>query len=252
MNVDAKFYVYEWVRPDIDMVFYVGKGTNNRAHDFKHNRNSHTKNVISKLENNGMNPSVRIISYFVTKEAAYEFEKERIAFWEPLGELTNKTSGGEGGDTMSGRKHTPESIAKMSAAQKGKKKNYDVWNKGQPMPEERKLELISINTGNKYFLGKKHSEETRAKLSLIATGRPAPNKGIKASDAARKKMSLAKKGKKPTHLMRPVINVSENKVFESITAAANYYGLKLSHVRNVCAGIGKTAGGYVFQYVGDK
>jgi hypothetical protein len=212
--MQAKHYVYEWVRPDLNVVFYVGKGVKGRAHDFVHNRNKHTKRIIEKLSKNNLKPCVRILARFTQKDSAFDFEKERIAFWMPLGELTNKTPGGEGGDTMSGRKHSPESIANMSAAQKGKKKNYDVWTKGKPMPEERKLQLISINTGNKYFFGRRHTEEAKAKISLAAIGRASPTKGKKMSDVSRKKMSEAKIGKKPFHLMRKVINVLENKIFE--------------------------------------
>jgi len=99
----AKHYVYEWVRPDYDVVFWVGKGVRRRAWNFK--RNAHTNRVIAALSDKNMVPQVRVIAHFSSKQAAFEFEIERIAFWEPLGELTNKTKGGEG---RSGFAHTKE------------------------------------------------------------------------------------------------------------------------------------------------
>jgi group I intron endonuclease len=54
---------------------------------------------------------------------------------------------------------------------------------------------ICPTAGNR--LGSVTSAETRAKQSAIRMGRPAWNKGIKASDAVRIKMSISKKGKAP-------------------------------------------------------
>jgi NUMOD3 motif len=71
-----------------------------------------------------------------------------------------------------GRKHSPEQLAKMSAAHKGRK-----------LSPEHVAKLVAINTGRKC------SAETIAKLVAINTGR-------KHSAESRKKMSDAKKGKR--------------------------------------------------------
>jgi hypothetical protein len=247
-NSAAEHYVYEWVRPDYNEVYYVGKGSGKRAWNMVRSTDK-TNNVTAKLIRNGMVPEVRIIAWFLTKQAALAFEVERIAFLKPIGFLTNGTKGGDGGDTMSGKKHKPESIAKMSAAQKGKKKNYDVWNKGKPMPEERKSQLILINTGNKYFLGKSHSDETKKKISQSRLGIPAHNKGKTASEEAKYKMSAAKKGKTPKHLIKAVIEIEGGNKFESITEAARFYGLRVSDVSMVCRGKRKTVGGLKFKFI---
>jgi hypothetical protein len=102
MMQEAQYYVYEWVRPDLNAVFYVGKGKGNRAYCFE--RNPHTNNVVASLAEKGLKPRVQFAAYFVNEKAAYDFEEERIAFLEPLGFLTNKTPGGEGvrGEAISG------------------------------------------------------------------------------------------------------------------------------------------------------
>lgn len=42
------FYVYVWIRKDIDKVFYVGKGKNNRYKDLS-SRNKWFLNVVHKV-----------------------------------------------------------------------------------------------------------------------------------------------------------------------------------------------------------
>lgn len=55
-----------------------------------------------------------------------------------------------------------------------------------------------ISTGNKNMLGKTHTDATKKKISMSKKGRSVPpNKGKKASDEVRKKLSDAKIGKAP-------------------------------------------------------
>lgn len=54
---------------------------------------------------------------------------------------------------------------------------------------------IDLLGSNNPFYGKKHSEESRKKMSDAKKGRIPWNKGKKASEESRKKMSEAKKGK---------------------------------------------------------
>jgi group I intron endonuclease len=50
--------------------------------------------------------------------------------------------------------------------------------------------------GQKFRLGKKHTAETRAKLSASRMGRPSPRKGVKLSEETKQKIRLANLGKK--------------------------------------------------------
>jgi hypothetical protein len=72
-----------------------------------------------------------------------------------------------------GRKHTEESKAKISAGNKGKLK-------GRKLTEEHKAKIS--------WKGRKHSLETRLKMSVSA-------KGKTFSDETRAKMSLAAKAR---------------------------------------------------------
>jgi len=62
-----------------------------------------------------------------------------------------------------GDKHSPETIAKISAGGKGLKRS-----------EEAKKNIALGKIGNKNSLGHKHTEESRRKMSLAQKGRPHP------------------------------------------------------------------------------
>ena len=118
------FYVYEHTRPDTNQVFYVGKGSKNRAYN-KFRNNPFWKNVVNKA--GGF--EVKFVVANLDEELALLVEQERIDQLKKLGiKLTNLTDGGGG---AAGLKHTdkakkgmsenccmkrPEVVAKISGA----------------------------------------------------------------------------------------------------------------------------------------
>ena len=99
------FYVYLHRRKSDNKVLYVGKGSGNRAYS-KDSRNSHWKNTVTK---HGY--FVEIVFEELTEEEAFSLEKDTILEFTYFGyPLTNKTEGGEG---ISGYKHTTDSKLKM-------------------------------------------------------------------------------------------------------------------------------------------
>ena len=103
-QIEAKYYVYEWVRPDYNEVYYVGKGSGDRAWHMTRDTD-YTNDVTDFIIRIGMQPRVQVVARFVNEQSAYDFEKERIAFLKPLGFLTNGTEGGRG---RFGFSHTDE------------------------------------------------------------------------------------------------------------------------------------------------
>jgi hypothetical protein len=170
------FYVYEHWRLDRDECFYVGKGKKNRAYS-RSGRNSHWNNIVAKLERIGSGYEVKLVSTGLTEVEAFSLEKDRISFWKDKVDLCNKTDGGDG---ISGFIMSADSRQKMSTKAKGR-------------------------PGNITMLGRKHSEETRAKMSAAHTGKPksaehaakvgASHKGRKLSANHIEKLSAAHKGK---------------------------------------------------------
>jgi group I intron endonuclease len=87
-----------------------------------------------------------------------------------------------------GKKHTPEARANMSKAQKGKKINLT--------DEEREAWSERVAGEKNPFFGKKHSEETKEKIRQTKKLQPSPNKGKTFSEQARRNMSLGHLGQK--------------------------------------------------------
>ena len=148
------FYAYLWLRPN-GTPYYVGKGCENRAFSRRRDVSRPPKDKTRIL-----------IFYRYSEQEAFETEKELIRNWGRkdigTGCLHNHTDGGEG---VSGRKHTSEDLVKMSAAQKGR-----------PHSPEHIAKVA------KNWVGRKHTSESKAKMSASAHKR-------KATSETRAKMS---------------------------------------------------------------
>lgn len=193
-NFNDKYYIYAHINPLKNEIFYIGKGTSNRAYRKKGRSDWWYKTV------NKYGYIVDILEEGLTEEEALEREKWYITRIgrrdQGKGPLVNQTDGGEG---TSGRIMSEEAKNKLSEAQKGKKMSEEAkkkisnlnkgqipWIKDKTHSTEAKKKMSENNA--KFFLGKKHSEESKKKMSET-------KKGKKPSEETRKKMSLAKKGR---------------------------------------------------------
>jgi hypothetical protein len=144
---EKKFYVYEHWRPDKNVCFYVGMGCGRRAQQlYDTGRNRHHIRIRNKLERLGMRIDIRIINSGLTRQEAFTREIERIAYWKAIGiKLCNLNAGGEG--------------------------SHDISMETRELMRQRKL-------------GKKASEETKAKMSVsvkAALLSPEINKKLRAA-----------------------------------------------------------------------
>lgn len=190
-----RFYVYEHWRPDKDVCFYVGKGKGWRRNEMR-SRNSHHVRIQKKLSRLGMCVEVRMVAMLLFEDEAFALEKERIAFWKNSGvDLANKTEGGEG---VSGFVPSEEYRAAVSARFKGRrhteetKKKMSAARTGKTLTEKEIAWLKELHARTR---GSKRSEELKKHQSMIMTGR-------KHTPEARARMSVAMKGKKksPEHI----------------------------------------------------
>lgn len=168
------YYIYVMFRPWNGLPFYIGKGKGPRWNGAA-GRNPHFKNIVARAERLGLEiPKVKIRSH-LTEDEAFRIEVAFIAAigrggYGPLVNLTN------GGDGASGAKRSEATRKKMGIARIGKAPT---------------------------FKGRKHSIETRIKISKARSNMPLEERiaignryrGKKLSPEHRKALSKAKKGK---------------------------------------------------------
>lgn len=149
-----------------------------------------------------------------------------------------------------GKKMSEESKKKMSAAKKGKplsealKKQIGERSKGRPTSEKQKEVARARMMGNKIWLGRSLSEETKEKIKQKHLGR-------QMSDEWRQKLSESHKGllageRNPRS--KSVRCVETGEVFPTITAAGKSVGITHSRIRECCLGNRKTAKGFHWEY----
>lgn len=191
---------------------YIGRSASGLRRPRQHQRPSalgkrtHLSCWLGTLANLGLKPEISVLQVCASEEELNDTEVYWISQVRNCGvPLVNGTDGGGGmvgyvpteetrqktRRSSTGRRHSPETIAKISAAKRGKKfteehrRNLSIAHKGQkPTPEI--IEKRRQTRASRVF---HHSPEARAKMSEKALGR-------KNSPETRAKMSKAHKGKR--------------------------------------------------------
>lgn len=222
------FLVYAHIRPDTNTVFYIGKGTEKRSRQTS-NRNQYWKRVVAK--NSGF--KTQIIAANLTEREALNFEVLVIkGLKEQNVKLCNLT---EGGDGVSGYRHTPEVCEAQRQRMLGK-----ALTKSKKLSDETKHKLRMAKLGKK--LSYEHAENVAAS-----------KRGRKYSEAYCKAISESLKGRKlsqehKTKLCKPVICLTNNKEYPSVKAAAQELNLETTNISRCCKGVFKQTKGYTFKY----
>ena len=174
MSVYKLYYLLD---PRDEAIRYVGITKNIHKRFMCHLRdkkNTHKNAWVGSLLKLGLEPIIELMEETDIKEEIYAKEKEHIKNLRNKGvDLTNLTDGGEG---CFGYKLSDESRMKMSIS----KKKYFEEN---PQPS-------GVNSP---LYGKKHSKETREKMSISQKGENAVWYGKHLTDETKKKLSKTHK-----------------------------------------------------------
>lgn len=195
------FYIYEHIRPDTGMVFYVGKGCGKRLNCGKHggsNRNKHWKAVVAKA---GGFEAIKLVEN-LDEELAFLIEEERIDQLKRLGiKLTNQTLGGGGG--IKGHRHTEETKQKIS-------KHHKEFYKNNPSPCLGKF-------GKEHpAYGYKHTEKAR--------------KGMSENSCMKRPEVVAKISCKKSVLAKSI--EYKGKVYKTMNDLAKHLGISAQSLRS--------------------
>jgi hypothetical protein len=238
-------YVYEWIRSDLNLPYYIGKGVGKRAYELK--RNDDTNDVTQFLLENNIGREIKIIARFCTHKAALDFEIERIAFYWHLKEagiLMNESKGGEG---PWGYKHGPEQLVKMSLASKGKPKSIETRRKMSDNNPMKKPEVAKKNSdakrgkelpsnkgelngmfGRKGELSPRYGKptsqkqkETARQTCLKRTGENNPNYGKTPSSETKAKISASNRGQKRSEEAKANMRKPKSESGRAAIAASN-------------------------------
>jgi hypothetical protein len=185
------FYTYAYLRED-KTPYYIGKGKGDRVYKKSKNdiRPPRDKSKIILLKQN------------LSEGDAFNHEKYMIAIFgrKDLGTgiLHNRTDGGDG---SSGVLQTEETKLKRSNALKGRPRPEEVKNKigeknkGRTQSQKARNKIGDIHKGNTYWVGRKHTEESKQKMRDAKVGKSSHMKGKSHSEEIKDKISSSKKGK---------------------------------------------------------
>ena len=207
-NENREFYVYVHIRLDNNTVFYVGKGTKNRAYNLSRGKGTHHDNICKAC-----GCKVVIIKNNLTESQAFRLESKMIKYYvhtlgygidiegyddydHKLPHLTNRSWGGEG---ISGL---------------------------NPFANKTEEEM----------------DITRRKMSESRKGKnPYANKTSEEIEIISNKISNSLKGKPAANRIK-VICITTCKIFDCIKDAGNYYNISISNTSACCRGKRKHSG----------
>jgi hypothetical protein len=178
------YYVYELIDPRVNLPFYVGKGKNNRVY-FHLSEKSRAKsdnerkfNKIQKIRKEGYEPEIKIVKYFDTEEDAYFYEETLI---EKYGRIRYDVGG------------ILTNICESSRPPKLKGRTYKEMY-GDKWEEQIQKRMKTKEERGNYGGVKKHTEETKKKISEKVAGKNNPNYGNNHSQETLSKISKSLKG----------------------------------------------------------
>lgn len=203
-----KYYIYAHIRKDTNTIFYIGKGSGNRAY-FKANRSKFWKRIVEK---HGY--SVIFLMENLTEEVAYQSEITFIMAEKLKGNCeANFTKGGDG--VRVEKRWWNEAI---SNSLKGVIRAKGVDNKNY------KDVITKENLFDLYINQKKTSTEISIlfNISIPTVCKRLKDYNINTRNSGKEKIKI--------------ICLNDNKIFDSINDAASFYNIYRENIKKVLSG----------------
>jgi hypothetical protein len=204
------YYVYAWIRPDNNKIFYIGKGHGDRCYSTS-SRNNYCLEVLNYF--GGIKYIIiDIIESGLSENEAYKKEEYYIDYYKKLGHpLTNRNKGGLGSGDW---------FLYLTVEEQNAHREISKSFQGKHHSEETKQKM------SKSAMGRKLSEEAKQKISESKKGIPSKLKGRKLSEEAKQKISESKKGMKCSNAKSVLCMLPDGKCEEirSRTDAMDKYG----------------------------
>ena len=238
--------IYTLECPLSNKIKYIGKTMNLKLRLYNHinkskNKKTYKDKWVNSLIIKGHKPIMNVLD--IVNENEWEFwEKFYISLFKSWGfSLTNHTEGGDGG---SFKKHSIETIKKMS--------NKIPWNKGIPFSEDVKKKMSEsgkvkvftkthLENMSKSLKGKKRgsfNEEWKRNISKSKLNT------IMSEETKEKLRNTSPKRKK-------IICTSTNIIYNSISEASRLLKIPVSTINGVLKKRRKLAHGLLFNYYND-
>ena len=173
------YYVYELIDPRVNLPLYVGKGKDKRVY-FHLSEKSRAKSEnkrkyskIQKIRENGCEPEIKIVKYFENENDAYDYEELLI---EKYGRIRYDENG------------ILTNICESSRPPKHKGKTYqEIY--GDKWEEQIQKRMKTKEERGNYGGVRKHTEETKKKISQKVSGENNPSYGVPCSEERKRKIS---------------------------------------------------------------
>lgn len=172
------YYVYELIDPRVNLPFYVGKGKDKRVYFHLSEKlraksdNFKKFDKIKKIRKEGYEPEIKIVQYFEDENDAYEYEEKLIRTY-------GRRDIDEGGILTN--------ICESSRPPKLKGKTYqEIYGDDWKVQIEKRRQL-QLSVGG--YGPKKHTEETKKKISEKVSGKNNPSYGVPCSEERKRKIS---------------------------------------------------------------
>jgi hypothetical protein len=209
--MEQKYYTYAHIRLDTNEIFYIGKGSGERAWWSK-GRNNYWTKIVNKY-----GYKVEILARWSSEQEAHDHEKILIQSLRDMGyNLVNFTDGGDG---IVGYKHTANTKDALSKKAKNAWLNPDfakkmsVVRRNQWTAEARKKSSDSSKTVWTNENREKHSKKLREAYSSLEMKKMQAEKNRKFRESKEGKIAMSERIKK--YWASPLAHTDEAKAKRS-------------------------------------